>query len=84
VTLSNIPEEAYRYQLGVRSAIEWIIDRYQVKIDTASGIVNDPQRLVSGPALHHRPAQANRHREPGDDEDCGRPSGAGHHRVATM
>jgi predicted helicase len=30
VTLSNIPEEAYRYQLGARSAIEWIIDRYQV------------------------------------------------------
>jgi predicted helicase len=42
VTLSNIPEEAYRYQLGARSAIEWIIDRYQVKSDTASGIVNDP------------------------------------------
>lgn len=42
VTLSNIPEEAYRYQLGARSAIEWIIDRYQVKTDTASGIVNDP------------------------------------------
>ena len=28
--------------LGSRSAIEWIIDRYQVKIDKASGIVNDP------------------------------------------
>jgi predicted helicase len=28
VTLTNIPEEAYRYQLGARSAIEWIIDRY--------------------------------------------------------
>jgi hypothetical protein len=42
VTLSNIPEEAYRYQLGARSAIEWLIDRYQVKTDTASGIVNDP------------------------------------------
>ena len=42
VTLSNIPEEAYRYQLGARSAIEWIIDRYQVKTDAASGIVNDP------------------------------------------
>ncbi|WUH95879.1 DEAD/DEAH box helicase [Streptomyces sp. NBC_00433] len=42
VTLSNIPEVAYRYQLGARSAIEWIIDRYQVKQDKASGIVNDP------------------------------------------
>ena len=28
--------------LGSRSAIEWILDRYQVKTDKASGIVNDP------------------------------------------
>lgn len=42
VKLTNIPEEAYRYQLGARSAIEWIIDRYQVKVDKASEIVNDP------------------------------------------
>jgi len=34
VTLSNIPEQAYRYQLGARSAIEWIIDRYRAKTDT--------------------------------------------------
>ena len=38
----GIPEAAYRYMLGSRSAIEWIIDRYQVKTDKASGIVNDP------------------------------------------
>lgn len=42
ITLSGIPEDAHRYMLGSRSAIEWIIDRYQVKTDTASGIVNDP------------------------------------------
>ncbi len=42
ITLSGIPQEAYRYQLGSRSAIEWIIDRYQVKTDKPSGIVNDP------------------------------------------
>jgi predicted helicase len=42
VTLSGIPLEAYRYTLGGRSAIEWIIDRYWVKTDKASGIVNDP------------------------------------------
>lgn len=35
-------EEAYRYTLGSRSAIEWIIDRYRVRTDEASGIVNDP------------------------------------------
>lgn len=42
LSLVGIPDEAYRYMLGSRSAIEWIIDRYQVKIDKASGIVNDP------------------------------------------
>lgn len=42
ITLSGIPDEAYRYMLGSRSAIEWIIDRYYVKTDKASGIVNDP------------------------------------------
>ena len=31
ITLSGIPDEAYRYQLGSRSAIEWIIDRYYVR-----------------------------------------------------
>jgi predicted helicase len=33
VTLSKIPEEAY--QFGSRSAIEWILDRCQVKTDAA-------------------------------------------------
>lgn len=42
ITLSGIPDGAYRYQLGSRSAIEWIIDRYWIKTDKASGIVNDP------------------------------------------
>jgi predicted helicase len=42
ITLSGIPDEAYRYQLGARSAIEWIIDRYQLKVDKPSGIKNDP------------------------------------------
>ncbi|MBS2938870.1 DEAD/DEAH box helicase [Nocardioides sp. J2M5] len=42
ITLSGIPGEAYRYQLGARSAVEWVIDRYWVKTDKPSGIVNDP------------------------------------------
>jgi predicted helicase len=41
--------EAYRYQLGARSAIEWIIDRYQVKTDVASGIINDPNDWSGDP-----------------------------------
>ncbi|WP_418345859.1 DEAD/DEAH box helicase [Rhodococcus pyridinivorans] len=42
VTITGIPEEAERYMLGSRSALAWILDRYQVKTDKASGIVNDP------------------------------------------
>jgi predicted helicase len=42
IELSGIPAAAYRYMLGSRSAIEWIVDRYRVKTDKASGIVNDP------------------------------------------
>ncbi|WP_024794187.1 DEAD/DEAH box helicase [Tomitella biformata] len=42
ITICGIPEEAERYMLGSRSALAWIIDRYQAKTDKASGIVNDP------------------------------------------
>jgi len=52
ITVRGLPEGAYRYMLGSRSAIEWIMDRYQVKTDKASGIVNDPNdwsREVSDP-----------------------------------
>ena len=41
-TLSGIPDEAHEYLLGSRSAVDWIIERYQVKTDKPSGIVNDP------------------------------------------
>ena len=42
ITIAGIPEEAHEYRLGSRSAIDWIIDRYQIKTDRKSGIVNDP------------------------------------------
>jgi predicted helicase len=42
ITLAGIPEQAYDYMLGPRSALEWVMDRYQVKADKGSGIVNDP------------------------------------------
>ena len=42
IRIENIPLEAYDYILGSRSAIEWIMDRYQVKTDKDSGITNDP------------------------------------------
>lgn len=42
ITISNIPEKAYEYIVNGRSAIEWIIDQYQVKTDKKSGIIDDP------------------------------------------
>ncbi|SUE32535.1 Conserved protein of uncharacterised function (part2) [Mycolicibacterium gilvum] len=48
LTLSGIPEDAHRYRLGSRSALEWIIERYQIKTDSrGSGIVNDPNTWCS-------------------------------------
>ena len=47
ITLSGIPEKAHRYRLGSRSALEWLVDRYQVKLDKPSGIVNDPNDWAS-------------------------------------
>ena len=46
VTLTGIPEEAQGYSISGRSPLEWIIDRYHVKTDKASGIVNDPNDFL--------------------------------------
>ena len=45
LTLSGIPVETFDYKLGNRSALDWIIDQYQIKTDKRSGIINDPNRL---------------------------------------
>jgi predicted helicase len=44
LTLDGIPREAFDYRLGNRSALEWVIDQYQVSTDPRSGITNDPNR----------------------------------------
>ena len=44
LTLSGIPAETFEYRLGNRSALEWVIDQYQVSADKRSGIVSDPNR----------------------------------------
>ena len=44
LTLDSIPQKAFDYRLGTRSALEWIINQYCVKIDKRSGILNDPNR----------------------------------------
>ena len=44
LTLAGIPPETFEYRLGNRSALEWIIDQYQVSEDKRSGIKSDPNR----------------------------------------
>ncbi len=44
LTLDSIPAEAYAYRLGTRSALEWVVDQYRVKVDKRSGIKNNPNR----------------------------------------
>lgn len=42
ITIDNIPSKAFQYIINGRSAVEWIMDRYQVRLDSKSGIINDP------------------------------------------
>ena len=44
LTLEGIPPEVFAYRLGNRSALEWVVDQYRVKIDKRSGIKNNPNR----------------------------------------
>lgn len=44
LTLDGVPARALDYRLGNRSALEWVLDQYQVTTDPRSGILNDPNR----------------------------------------
>jgi len=44
LTLSGIPAEAFEYRLGNRSALDWVIDQYQVKHDAKGEVTSDPNR----------------------------------------
>ena len=41
LTLHDIPPDVFRYRLGNRSALEWVIDQYQVYTDPKTGQVSD-------------------------------------------
>jgi len=49
LTLSGIPEEAHEYVVNGKSALGWILDRYQITKDKDSGIVNDPNEWSDDP-----------------------------------
>jgi predicted helicase len=40
--LQGIPDLAHKYDLYGRSAIEWVLDRYEVKKDSKTEIIQDP------------------------------------------
>jgi predicted helicase len=44
LTLEGVPPETFSYRLGNRSALDWVIDQYQVTEDKRSGIRSDPNR----------------------------------------
>jgi len=44
LTLGGIPPEKFQYRLGNRSALDWVIDQYQIYEDKRSGIRSDPNR----------------------------------------
>ena len=46
LTLSGIPPETFAYRLGSRSALEWIVDQYQVKGDSDPNRLDDPGYIV--------------------------------------
>ena len=42
IAVTHIPEKAYDYVVNGKSAIDWVMERYQVTVHKASGIKNDP------------------------------------------
>lgn len=48
ITITGIPERAYDYCINGQSAIEWIMEKYQVSVDKDSGIRNDPNEYCGG------------------------------------
>ena len=49
IRLRGIPGEAHRYRVNGRTPLEWFIDRYKIKRDPQSGIVNDPNGWFKQP-----------------------------------
>ena len=49
VCVSGIPEEAHRYVVNGRTPLEWFIDRYKIKQDKNSGIINAPNGWFENP-----------------------------------
>ena len=49
ISYGGIPERAQDYVVNGKSALNWLIDRYRIKLDPKSGIVNDPNEYSDDP-----------------------------------
>ena len=49
VRLIGIPAEAHRYVVNGRTPLDWFRDRYKIKRDKDSGILNDPNGWFEHP-----------------------------------
>lgn len=49
VHLSGIPADSWGYVVNGRTPLEWFMDRYYIKTDKDSGIVNDPNGWFEDP-----------------------------------
>lgn len=47
VTLRGLPVEAHEYKLGSRSAVDWILERWQARQDKKTGTLSDPNEWIS-------------------------------------
>ncbi len=50
ITIANIPESAYEYKINGYSAPKWIVERYQLKRDKKTDLINDPNTYSEDPA----------------------------------
>src|SRR6266404_4687938 len=71
LTLAGIPPEVFNYRLGNRSALDWVIDQYQVSTDKRSGITSDPNR-ADEERIHRPPRRPGdpRQRRNGENREC--------------
>jgi predicted helicase len=46
LTLAAIPPQVFDYRLGSRSALEWIVDQYQVKDESDPNRPSDPRYII--------------------------------------
>jgi predicted helicase len=45
LTLEGIPVEANGFKIAEKSSVEWMVERFQLKTDSDSGIMNDPNSI---------------------------------------